>query len=60
MTPLGSDVVTLVTTGATGSFADKNVGTGKAVTASGYAINGTDAENYSLVQPRGLSGTIAA
>ncbi|MEK9212832.1 YDG domain-containing protein [Sphingomonas sp. 2378] len=57
---LGSDAVTLVTTGATGSFADKNVGTGKAVIASGYAINGPDAGNYSLVQPSGVTGTITA
>ena len=60
VSPLGSDVVTLVTTGATGSFGDKNVGTGKAVIASGYAINGTDAGNYSLVQPSGVTGTITA
>jgi trimeric autotransporter adhesin len=45
------DAVTLVTTGATGVFADKNAGTGKTVTASGFTISGTDAGNYALIQP---------
>ncbi len=58
VTPLGSDAVTLATAGATGSFADKNVGTGKTVTASGYTISGTDAANYALVQPTGLVANI--
>src|SRR5439155_377366 len=30
------------------SFADKNVGTGKAVSVSGLSISGTDARNYTL------------
>ena len=58
ITPLGSDVVSLVTTGASGSFANRNAGTGKAVTASGFTITGTDAANYTLVQPTGLSADI--
>jgi hypothetical protein len=39
-------------------FADKNVGTGKAVTVSGYTLSGADAANYSIVQPTGLSADI--
>nr|WP_269751347.1 YDG domain-containing protein [Azospira inquinata] len=54
---LGSDTVTLAGTGA-GTFADKNVGTGKAVTVSGYTISGADAGNYNLVQPTGLTANI--
>jgi hypothetical protein len=33
----------------TASFADKNVGNGKAVSVSGISISGTDAGNYNLV-----------
>lgn len=43
---LGSDVVTL--TGGTATFADKNVATGKTVTATGLILAGADAGNYSL------------
>ena len=43
---LGSDQVTDSYAGA--SFADKNVGTGKAVSVSGIAISGADAGNYAL------------
>jgi len=52
------DVLTLIP--GTGTFADKNVGTAKAVTASGYSIAGADAGNYSLVQPTGLAANITA
>lgn len=45
------DNVTLVSTGATGTFANKNVGPGKAVTISGFTLSGTDANKYSLTQP---------
>ncbi|MDQ2820149.1 MAG: YDG domain-containing protein [Pseudomonadota bacterium] len=55
---LGSDVVN-VTGSGTGTFADKNAGAGKAVAVSGYALAGTDAGNYNLVQPGGLTATIA-
>jgi hypothetical protein len=57
--PLGSDVVSVIGTGA-GLFADKNVGTGKAVTVSGYSLTGTDAANYSITQPTGLTAGITA
>src|SRR5207237_1996837 len=56
---LGSDVVSL---GGTGSavFASKNVGTGKAVTVSGYTLSGADASNYTLLAPTGLTANITA
>ena len=47
----GSDSVTLNTSSAADSFGDKNVGTGKAVTFTGYGISGTDSGNYTLAQP---------
>lgn len=43
---IGSDVVSI--SGATGTFADKNVGTGKTVTISGITLEGDDAGNYLL------------
>ena len=43
---IGSDVVSI--TGATGTFADKNVGTSKTVTISGITLEGDDAGNYVL------------
>src|SRR5207247_397147 len=43
---VGGDVVSTSYTAA--SFADKNVGTAKAVSVSGTSIAGTDAANYSL------------
>ena len=47
---VGGETLTLETGAVSASFDDKNVGTGKTVTASGYAIsNGTGlASNYSL------------
>ncbi|MCC2636956.1 MAG: filamentous hemagglutinin family outer membrane protein [Moraxellaceae bacterium] len=45
---LGSDRVSLAAGVAAGSFADKNVGSGKTVTVSGLALTGSDAGNYSL------------
>ena len=57
VTPLGSDSVTVTGTGS-GVFANKNVGTGKAVTVSGYTLGSTDAGNYTIVQPSGLTANI--
>jgi hypothetical protein len=57
VTGLAGDVVSATGTGA-GLFADKDVGTGKAVTVSGYTLTGTDADNYSVVQPAGLTANI--
>ena len=56
---LGSDVVTVSGTGA-GAFATNTVGTAKAVTVTGYSLSGTDAANYTVVQPTGLSADITA
>jgi filamentous hemagglutinin family protein len=54
---IGGDVVSLSGTG-TGHFADKNVGTQKSVTVSGYTLAGTDAGNYSIVNPSLLTASI--
>lgn len=49
---LSGDDVSLDTTGPiTGSFADRNAGTGKTVTISGLGLTGADAANYILVDP---------
>ena len=47
VTPLGSDSVSL-SGSASGSFADKNVGTAKPVTVAGLSLTGSDANNYHL------------
>ena len=57
ITVLGSDVV-IINGIATGSFADKNVGTGKAVTVAGLTLSGTDAGNYNLIRQLGLTADI--
>jgi len=49
--PADAGNVTLLTTGATGSFADKSVGAGKLVTISGLTLSGSAAGNYALTQP---------
>ncbi|MFN7883399.1 MAG: YDG domain-containing protein, partial [bacterium] len=43
---VAGDVLTVAT--STGTFADKNVGTGKAVSITGLSLGGTDAGNYNL------------
>ncbi|MBN1190955.1 MAG: VCBS repeat-containing protein [Dehalococcoidales bacterium] len=45
------DSVDLVTTSATGIFADKNVGMEKPVTVTGLDLSGADAGQYIFVQP---------
>jgi hypothetical protein len=60
VTPLGSDMVTLSSVGATGAFADPNVGMAKPVTVMGFTIGGADAGNYLLTQPAGLTADITA
>jgi len=57
---VAGDAVTLETSGARGTFADADPGTGKAVTASGYALAGADAANYALRDPAGLVADITA
>ena len=56
---LGTDVVVLGGAGIV-TFASKNVATGIAVSVTGYSISGTDATNYSLTQPSGLTANITA
>ncbi|MCE5286175.1 MAG: YDG domain-containing protein, partial [Pelosinus sp.] len=53
----GSDVVSVGGTGV-GTFLDKNVGSGKAITVTGYALSGADASNYNIVQPTGVTANI--
>ncbi len=56
---VGSDKVSIVT--GTAAFDDKNVGTAKAVTLTGFAISGDDAANYELSkQPSGVTADITA
>ncbi|MGK5078395.1 YDG domain-containing protein [Janthinobacterium sp. HLX7-2] len=43
---------------AVANFADKNAGTGKAVSLSGAALTGADAGNYFIVLPTGLLASI--
>src|SRR5665213_903591 len=43
--------VTLVTSGAAGAFANKNVGNNKSVNISGLTLSGSAAANYTLTQP---------
>jgi hypothetical protein len=56
-------------TGGTGNFDDKNVGTNKPVTFTGYSLTGTDAGNYNLtsvatasanITPLGITGSFTA
>ncbi|QEM68596.1 filamentous hemagglutinin N-terminal domain-containing protein [Geobacter sp. FeAm09] len=51
---LSGDTVTL---GYSASFADKNAGTDKAVTVSGFSLGGTDGGNYTLGTTSTLSTT---
>ena len=48
---ISPDVVTLVTSGASATFSDKNVGNGKPVNITGLALAGSGTANYLLLQP---------
>jgi hypothetical protein len=52
---ISPDVVTIAT--STGTFATANAGTGISVTAN-LTLGGTNAGNYSIIQPTGLVGDI--
>ena len=52
--------VTLVDTGASGTVASANIGSGKAVSVTGYVLNGTAAGNYALIQPTDVTVTITS
>lgn len=51
--------VSIVTTSVVANYDNANVGTGKAVTVSGYTLSGASSGNYSLTQPS-LTGNITA
>ncbi len=52
---VGSDDVTLLTGSVLASFEDKNVGTDKTVTFSGFSLGGTDKVNYTLDLSSGIA-----
>ena len=52
------DAVALNTTSFSAQFADRHVGVGKEVTVGGFTLSGTDAGNYNLIQPTGLTANI--
>lgn len=56
---IAGDDVTLVSAGAKGTFENKNVGNGISVFASGFSLNGADANKYTLIQPT-LAANITA
>ena len=59
-TPITNDNIGVNASGAAGTFADPNAGTGnKTVNFSGYALSGTDAGDYSLSQPSITTGTVS-
>ncbi|NML48472.1 filamentous hemagglutinin N-terminal domain-containing protein [Ramlibacter sp. G-1-2-2] len=53
---LAGDAVNVA--GLSGSFADKNAGTNKAVTVAGATLGGADASNYTVTNPAGLTASI--
>ena len=58
--PDDKDKVALHSTGAKGDFDTKTVGDGKTVTVMGFTIDGTQAGNYKLLQPAGVTANIIA
>jgi hypothetical protein len=57
---LSGDDVTLVSSNAVASFADKTVNTNKPVAVTGLALGGAAAANYSFVTPTNLTADINA
>jgi filamentous hemagglutinin family protein len=55
------DAVTLITSGSTGVFVDKNATAfnNTSVTVSGYSITGADISNYVFTQPTGVAAVIS-
>ncbi|MGA1379803.1 MAG: beta strand repeat-containing protein, partial [Chitinophagaceae bacterium] len=60
VTPASGDAVTLDVSGYTATFDTKNIGSAKPVTVTGLSLSGTDAGNYTLTQPSGLTGEITS
>ncbi|MCW2370766.1 YDG domain-containing protein [Sphingobium sp. B11D3D] len=56
---VGTDQVLLDKTNGSLAFYDRNAGINKAVTATGYALGGTDAHNYTLSSIANSSATIS-
>ncbi|WP_448664648.1 YDG domain-containing protein [Sphingomonas sp. CJ20] len=56
---VGADNVVLDKTNGSLAFYDRNAGINKAVTATGYALGGTDAQNYQLSSIANSSATIS-
>ena len=54
---LGSDNLSVDTNGS-GLFIDQHVAIDKAVTVNGYNLTGSDAANYRIIQPTGLTADI--
>jgi filamentous hemagglutinin family protein len=54
------DTVSINSGGASATFANANVGSSKTVTATGYALSGADASNYTLTQPTTAANITAA
>ena len=50
---IGQDAVSLV--GGSGTFADRNYGSGKTVNVSGFGLSGADAGNYALTSTGGVA-----
>src|SRR5205823_4532169 len=57
---VGSDNVSINSSGYSASFATATVGTNKPVTVTGVGLSGGDAGNYSVSQPSGLTANITA
>jgi len=55
---LGNDAVTLVTTGATGAFANAGPGNNVPVTVSGLSLTGAQAADYTLPTPQFTAAAI--
>jgi len=58
--PFDTSNVVVNATATSAAFTDAAIGVGKAVTVSGYALSGSAAANYNLIQPSGLTATITA
>jgi outer membrane protein OmpA-like peptidoglycan-associated protein len=57
---VGSDAVSLVSTGYGATFSDRNVANGKTVTVTGLSLSGAAADNYQLPSPITTTANITA
>ncbi len=55
---VSGDDVQLVVSGATGNFANKNVGNGKTVNITGLTLTGADIANYGIIPPTTIANII--